>query len=303
VFDWNDVRYFLEVARTGSTLTASRALGVSQPTVARRIAALETALSMVLFERHPTGYRITEQGRELTAAADEMEVSANRLRDAARHQSRRVSGTVRVTCNEVTANHYLSRALRAFRQSYPEVRVELVAEDRYLDIDAGEADIAVRAGERPIQGDLVVRKLADMPWAVFCSRDYAAEHGTPTSVADLARHVFLGGDGPLDNNPALVWARRCAPDLHVDYRFNTVTNYAGGIKAGLGVGVLTVEPFCFDPDMVVCFTLPTEVLSEVWLVTHERLRDVARVRALIDFLVSYLTLMFPPNRIESLPLR
>jgi molybdate transport repressor ModE-like protein len=115
MFDWNDARFFLAVARSGSTLTASRELKISQPTVARRVAALEQALGLNLFERRQAGYRLTEEGEALVPQAEAMEAAAQALADGAQARARSLSGSVRLTCNEVTATYHLAPILAEFR--------------------------------------------------------------------------------------------------------------------------------------------------------------------------------------------
>jgi len=147
VLDWDLVRYFLAVARCGSTLTASRELRQSQPTVARRIAALEAAIGHTLFERRQAGYRLSEDGAALMETAEALERAAGAFCDAAAARSRQLSGTVKLTCGEMLANYHLAPMLTEFRASYPDIRVELVVTEAVLDIASGEADVAVRGVE------------------------------------------------------------------------------------------------------------------------------------------------------------
>lgn len=290
MFDWNDVRFFLAVARSGSTLTASRELKISQPTVARRVAALEEALGVTLFERRQAGYRLTEEGEALVAEAAAMEAAALALSDGARARARKLSGSVRLTCNEVTATYHLAPLLAEFRRSYPDIRVDLVVSEGKLDLARGEADVAIRATDRPEGPGLVARKLLDAPWGVYATRGYVEAHGCPTCFEDVAHgHRIVGGDGPLQAIEAFQWLESFVPPEAVAARANSFPAMIANLRAGTALGVAPSGIFDRDPTMVACLTLPERFWGAVWLVTHERVRRLPRVRALIDFIAAYIT--------------
>ena len=296
MLDWDLIRYFLAVARTGSTLTAARELKQSQPTVARRIAALEESLGTRLFDRRQAGYRLTDEGRDLIAEAEAVEAMALRFGDRAESQKRRVTGTIRLTTFDMFAEAGLGEALHEFSTLYPDVQVEIVVSERYLDLTAGEADIAIRAGMRPTSGPLVVRKIAEGGWALYCSRDYAAKRGQPRSIADLADHVVLGGEGHLATIPPYVWLSSQAPDVPIRYRCNTVQNMLASVVAGLGVSMLPVAFAETRSDLICCIT-PPELNVPVWLITHERLKDEPRIRAMMDFLAEFAARNLTPAKV------
>lgn len=298
MFDWNDVRHFLAVARTGSTLTASRELKLSQPTVARRVAALEEALGVTLFERRQAGYRLTEEGEALVADAAAMEAAALALADGAKARARSLAGSVRLTCNEITATYHLAPILAEFRRSYPDIRVDIVVTEALLDLGRGEADVAIRATDRPEGPGVVARKLLEVPWVVYASRSYIEAHGKPERWADLANgHRIIGGDAQISPIPALQWFEsQAAPDAVVA-RANTFQALIANIRAGLGLGPLAVGLFDGEADMVPCLMLPARFSGQIWLVTHERVRRLPRVRALLDFIAAYVSArraIFPP---------
>src|SRR5690606_22007553 len=141
MFDWNDLKAFLAVARGGSTLGAAKAMGVNQTTVARRIEALESALRLKLFERGQTGSRLTEAGRDLMAEAEKVEAAAQAFDSRAAAQQRGLAGNIRITATEIIANAAVTPALGEFRRLYPDIQVDLILTDRALDIERGEADV------------------------------------------------------------------------------------------------------------------------------------------------------------------
>jgi DNA-binding transcriptional LysR family regulator len=288
MFDWNDLKPFLAVARGGSTLAAAKALGVNQTTVARRIEALEAALSLKLFERGQSGSRLTEAGRELMAEAEKVEQAAKALQTRAETHGRGLSGTLRVTSIELLANTALTTGIAEFRQLHPEVQVDVLISDERLDIEAGEADIAIRFSEDMPSSNLVARRIADYPSALFCSRDYAARRGAPATLAELCGHDLIGGDGVLAGLPTLVWMFDQAGGKAPSLRSNSLSHMVYAVKAGLGIAPLPCAVADGDPNLVRCSDLIDTARAPAWLVTRRELKDTPRVRAFIDFIVPYL---------------
>jgi DNA-binding transcriptional LysR family regulator len=286
VYDWNDVRVFLAVARGGSTLAASRILNVNQTTVARRVAALEQALGFALFDRLQSGYRPTEVGELIRGAAERLESEAEVLARLAAQHGRKLSGVIRVTTNESMANALLTPCLAEFAELYPDIQIQVLVDDRRVDIAGGEADVAIRAGSRPTDPDLVIRKLCVAAWAFYCSTRYAERRGFPRSLEDLNGHLLLGGDGVLARAPAVLWMEANTPDSTIVNRSNSLTNLIVALRAGLGVGPLPCMEGDAAADLVRCFAPPPEFESEVLLIIRSELRDVPRVRAFIDFVTA-----------------
>jgi DNA-binding transcriptional LysR family regulator len=287
VYDWNDLRYFLAVARSSSTLAASRSLKVNQTTIARRIGNLERAIGTKLFNRKQTGYVLTDSGAELCVAAERVEVEAIAFADQAGAVGRRLSGVIRVTTNEGLANIVMAPALSAFHRVHPNVRVDLVVDERRLDLTRGAADVALRTGSRPTEAGLVGRRLTPVAWAAYCSRDYAERNGCPPSVAALGQHALIGADGPIAVLPGWTWLRDAAPRAEVVAASSSVTNLMSTVKAGLGVTVLPCFLADAETGLVRCLGPIDGVQSDLWLLTREELRDVPRVRAFVDVLASH----------------
>ncbi len=285
--DWNDLRHFLAVSRTGTTLAASRELGVSQSTVARRILALETVLGLHLFERRQSGYVLTEDGFELLDAAEAAGAAVNAFISKAAARKRGLFGTVRLTTNELFATTLLINALRDFPFAYPDLRLEVITTDKSLNLASGEADIALRAGRPPRQPDLVGRRIAKDTWSVYCSRDYALAHGTPASVSDLEGHQVIGTELGAFEGPIATWSKAHISTSAIKVRQSSLNALYTAIKRGLGVSLMSDFVAAGDPEMVRCFDPKIEHDYEIWLLTHERLRSAPRVRAVLDFLSGY----------------
>jgi molybdate transport repressor ModE-like protein len=171
MFDWNDLRHLLAVAREGSTHAAAKALDVSQPTVQRRLAALEESVGRKLVERHPTGYRLTELGKALLPHAEDVERSVEAFQRQLMAEGEELTATLRVTCPEGMASRLLAPVIETFREKYPELRVDLIMTDHRLDLAKGEAEVALRMHE-PGDDSLIARRIANSPWAVFASQSY-----------------------------------------------------------------------------------------------------------------------------------
>ncbi|MCR5874033.1 LysR family transcriptional regulator [Phenylobacterium sp. J426] len=287
MYDWNDLKAFLAVARGGSTLAAAKALGVNQTTVARRIESLEAALALKLFERGQTGSRLTEAGKDLVAEAERVEHAAERFGNRAAGHQRGLAGVIRVTSTEMIANLMLMPGIVEFRKTYPEIQTDLIITDRPLDIQAGEADVAIRSGAALAMSDLIARKLGDHEFALYCSRDYVARMGLPTPET-LCDHDLIGGELEMAEGPGMAWMFRMAGGKAPVSRSNTLNNLLHAIKAGLGVGPMACQAADLERDLIRCSEPIEEARGSTWIVTRRDLKDTPRVRAFLDFFVPYL---------------
>ncbi|HYG25725.1 MAG TPA: substrate binding domain-containing protein, partial [Caulobacteraceae bacterium] len=239
--------------------------------------------------------------RALMPCAEAMETAARQFCDQAATLTRGLTGSLRLTSSEVLANLWLAPAMVEFRQHYPDIDLELIASDRFLDLGNGEADIAVRASAQPTDPGCVVRKLTSAPWAIFCSVDYAQKHGRPADPRALNDHMLIGGVDELENLPAMRWIGEVAPRARIHCRSNSLQNLYYSVKAGLGVAPLPTTMGDGDPALVRCSEDIKELEASVWLITPERLRDTPRVRAFIDFLAPYMARTRPAPAREKAP--
>jgi len=293
MYDWSDVKFFVVVARAGSTLAAARALRVNQTTVVRRIEALEAALKTSLFDRNQDGYRLSEAGVELLAQAQRVASEAEGLERLAAQRARNPSGAVRVTTMDSFANLILMPMLGEFIELYPHIKVEVISTEQRLDLARGDADIAIRAGNLPNEPGIVVRKLADDPWAVYCSATYAERRGVPKCGDDLNNHSVIGAEGNLSKLSPFIWLAKAAPRATVRSACTTVVSTLAAIRAGHGVGPLPeIALKMVDNDLIECFALP-ELDSGYYLATRADMKDVPRIKAFSEFLVARLAAVKP----------
>lgn len=278
MLDWNDLRFFLAVLRRGSTLAASHDLKVNQTTVARRVEALEEALCGRLFERRPNGYRPTELALRLYPLAERVEQDAAAVSDAAAAWKRAVAGVVRVTTTELLAMDVLAPLVSALRADHPALQVELIADDRRLDVVHGQVDIAIRVGSVPEEPSVVRRRLGESVWSLYCSASYAERNGVPHTVEQLAGHHIIGGGGDLAGLAPLVALRALAPRADIAIRCNSVPNLIAAVRSGIGVGPLPNWSAHGDETLVACPIPEAGSRSDIWLLYHESQRDIPHMK-------------------------
>jgi len=297
VENWNDLRVFLAVARAGSLSGAAEELGVNHSTVFRRIGAFETELGVRLFERLQNGYLLTPAGEELRDGALRIEEEIAGLSRKVTGQDLRLSGTVRVTTIDMLALGLLPRHLAAFHAAFPGIEVDLVIDNATLSLSRREADIALRVGNTPPE-TLVGRRAGRLVFAVYRSADYCA-HSPET---DLAQHDWIGFDS---EHAAL--ARRFAaylPEARPILRTNSVAAALAATQAGIGLAILPCGLADLEPDLVRVAPVPDDFTLDLWLLTHEDLRQTARIRAFLDFLAEALAKEAPllqGRKIPSVP--
>lgn len=281
--NWSDIRVFLAVYREGSTLAASRVLGVSQPTVARQIETLEHQLGLTLFERDTRGFRPTLVARDLLPQAEMLEASARNLEEAATKARKSNARPIRITAPNRNFSPIFTKILSDFRDEHPEIRFELISTYDILNLASGEADIAIRITPQITDERLICSKLTDVKSALYASRDYAARHGVPTGPDDFAGHTFVIYDpmpGAMRLNRWLV--ERISPEQIVA-RCGEPESVTASIEAGLGIGPVTISFAADYPSLVRCFDPVPDTDTTSWLVIGPDAYRRPEVRAFAAF--------------------
>jgi len=274
--DWGNLRFFLELARTGSLSRAAQRLGVDRATVSRRIAALEQELGLELFERGPQGWTRTDAGRELAELASRVEqdvLAIARTADAAERQQ--LTGVVRLTTATHISAHLLAPALPSLRRTHPGLVLEIAADQRTFDLTRREADLALRMG-RPRDAGLVTRKLTDIAYGFFAAPALVGKR----REVDLAADPFVAFDESLASTPQERWIAKFAPGRRVVFRCNSTASLAAAARSGVGVAMLPLFVAATTPDLV-RLAGPEPVPHELWLLVHGDLRRAPRVEAVI----------------------
>ncbi len=282
--DWERQRAFLAVLREGSLSGAARSLGVAQPTVRRRIEDLEASLGTALFTRSPSGLLPTDQALGLAEHVEAMALAADAFVRSASASAHEVAGTVRISAAEMIAVEVLPPILAELCDRHPRLAIELSATNRNEDLLRREADVAVRMFA-PQQEALVARRVGAVRLGVYAHRRYLERHGMPASVAEARDHALIG---VARDSPLLRRVQEAGLPVRIeDFRFRSESDLAhlAAIRAGLGIGVCQTGIAARDPELVPLFANVFAWELETWVVCHEDLRNVARVRAVFDALV------------------
>ena len=284
MFDWNDLRYFVAVARSGSTLAAAKALGLSQSTVHRRLGTLEERLGRRLVKRSSTGHRLTKLGEELLPLAEDVEASVARFERHLDARDRNRVGTVRVACPASAAHRLMSaQLLDKFHARHPGLRAEFVMTEEFPDLAQDEVELAIRQGT-PDDQTLIARRIADVPWAVFASRAYIERHSRPERLDEIAAHSIVEFDGPIKKHAAALWMRSIAPGATIAARGSSVSEVLMAVKSGVGLAPLPLPFAAQENDLVVVVEPRPELVFSFYLVIHRHAQRIRRVRAFLDFM-------------------
>jgi DNA-binding transcriptional LysR family regulator len=282
MFDWNDLRYFLELARQGRLGPAARRLEVDHTTVGRRIAELEKALNTKLFDRTETGFVLTATGHRLLGYAETIENNALAVAESAR-QPQALAGTVRVATMEGFASFYLAERLPEFQSQHPNILVELVTSAQLLNLTKREADVSL-SFVCPTGSRLIVRKVGRFDVRLYAAPAYLRDHGVPTSAEDLKGHVFVDYIDDLVQISAVRWLLDAIPNPTVVFRSTSMVSQQNAAAAGAGIvalpSFLGVRDKRFQPLSID----GVSIKRDLWLAVHEDLRHMARIKALTTFI-------------------
>jgi DNA-binding transcriptional LysR family regulator len=279
MFDWNDLRFFIEVTRTKSLSGAAAKLGVNHTTVARRIQALEDALAVRLFDKTPAGYRLTAAGGQLLRLADRVETACISAQELLAGQDPMLTGVVRLSVPEGFGAHFLARHVGEFLALHPGVELEIVALPEELSIAKREAHIAVTLSQ-PNVGRLVARTLTHYTMHLYATRTYLRRTPPVASVEDLRKHELIA---PIVSAPEHFLLGEIVPDVHAKLRLKSINAQLSAVEAGLGISLLPHYMAAARKTLVP--VLPQEKVTRVfWMSMHEDMRHVRRVKAVWDWL-------------------
>ncbi len=281
-FDWNQARAFLATAQEGSLSAASRALGLTQPTLGRQVSALEDTLGVTLFERVGRSLVLTDAGRELLKHVRGMGDAAGQLSMAASGQSQQIDGHVAITATDIMSVHYLPPILKKLRDIAPGIEVTVVSSNSVQNLMRREADIAIRHS-RPTEPDLIARLIGEMSGHLFATPEYLARMGWPETAEDISRCDFIGYDDhaqmvELLNAQGLSLTRK-------NIRYSSANGVAAWamVREGLGIGAMSQDGARIAPEVQMVFP-QMAVPFPVWLIAHRELHTSKRIRLVYDLL-------------------
>lgn len=287
--DWDKLRIFHKVAETGSLTKAGKALNLSQSAISRQIATLEESLGATLFRRHARGLVLTEQGIILNDAARDISSRLSLIKGDLIDAQRLPEGPITVTVSEFIASTWLAPRLGQFREKYPKIQLTVLIDDRILNINMNEADVAIRL-HRPKEAGLLQRHLAGIHFHICGSKKYFEKHGRPKTVADLKNHFLLGYpeeiQGPFDDPN---WLFDVAGIKHRDSQnlllMNSMYALYQAVIEGAGIAVM--------PDYLVMNNKSLEVVLpdikrpdvNMYFIYAEERKNSRRISALRDFIL------------------
>jgi len=287
-FDWNQARAFLATVEEGSLSAAARALGLTQPTLGRQVAALEENLGILLFERVGKSLVLTPSGLDLLDHVRAMCDAASRISLTASGRSQTIEGQVRITASDVMSAHILPPAVERLREIAPLLEIDVVAANDIRDLQLREADIAIRH-VRPDQPDLIARHVRDATAHFYASKSYLDRFGRPDSFDALADHAFVGFG---DNDRMIERLNAFGLSLtHDNFRLGSESGVVAWEMArrGLGIIVMSDEVAANTPDIERVLPDMEPFIFPIWLTTHRELRTSRRIRLVFDLLADFLT--------------
>jgi DNA-binding transcriptional LysR family regulator len=293
--EWDDLRYFLALARKGSLSGAARTLKTTQPTMGRRLAAFEARLGAQLFHRTPTGLRLTEAGDAIfhfAVAMDEAAMAAERVamgRDAGLH------GTVRVTAPNFFGPHILSAHIGRFCSEHPTIVVDLITDARLANLARREADMAFRL-RRFEQDNIYQSKVGELPFALYAASSYLERCGPPDfERGGAGAEMVVMDQTAIEPVAESFWLNATLPHAKPRFRSNNRDGQAAAAAAGAGLVCLPCLLGDVWPGLSRLDTPTAVPTREVWLGMHADTRKVPRVRALADYLIARLRLTSEPT--------
>lgn len=278
--DWDEVRFFLELARTGTLAAAARKLRVDYTTVGRRISAFERELGSKLFERTPDGFVLTDAGQSIRATAEQMEQCALAVEQRALGADRKLSGVVRVAATESAGHVVVLPAMRELHRRHPEIKLHLLTGLARLDIARREADVALRLAP-PDTGELRARRLTQMGFALYAAPEYLARRRPPAPGTGFAGHDVVLFDEEFRGSSAIASLLEPLREGRAVARANSLFSLTEAVAAGLGIGALTCCVADAHPGLRRVFPQLPPARDDLWLVVHADVQRTGRIRALI----------------------
>jgi DNA-binding transcriptional LysR family regulator len=283
-------------------MAAAEHVDLSQPTLGRRLAAMEKRIGVTLFVRGPRRMQVTDAGRAILDNARRIQREMMAIDRALDVQSRGLSGEVTITATEGIGTEWLAPELLAFYHQYPEIVLNIYVANRTIDLEQREADIALRLG-RPTEPDLIARRLLDLHFGLYAATSYVQGRPAIRSIEDLSEHEAIGlaHEG---HTARLGFGTSILPDdsARVVFATNSAAAQVSAAKAGYGIAVQGNRWAAMYPELTRILPELTVSTSELWLVTHEELKHSARIKALADFLFDRLHTNRTPEKPLDRPL-
>jgi len=282
-FNWNDLRFFLALARAGNVAAAARHLRVDHNTIRRRVAALEEDLHTLLFDNRDERHMLTRAGEELLVLSEGIEKNVTQAHSAISGQDIVISGTVRLGVPDGLGTLFVAPRLAKLRMLHPGLIIELIVTSTQFNLSKREADMAIFI-DRPKQGRMQIKKIGDVVMRLYASRSYLKMAPAIERLEDLPEHDFLSGMDGLDFGAAL--NDRFELSAVIVPRIQCTSSVALLKAAAHDAGLCLLSRFIAGTEPALIPVLPEDVSidREIWLAFHSDFKDLGRIRAVADFL-------------------
>lgn len=282
--NWDDLKFFLEVARTRKASTAAKRLGVDYTTVSRRIAALEAALGTLLFEKsRTTGFVLTSEGQRLLSYAETVESTLHMACEQVSGSSMALSGHVRMGCTEGFGSFFITPQLSHFVDRYPAISVDILPLPHFISLSKREADIVI-ALERPEHGPYVCCKLCDYRLRLYATAEYLERHPPIGTLADLNAHPFISYVDDLAFSSELLYLHHLLPNANAHLRSTSVIAQFVAALQGRGLAILPCFLAAQDARLIAVLPEEVNITRQFWMYCREDLRKLKRITLLWDYI-------------------
>ncbi|KPB02347.1 LysR family transcriptional regulator [Ahrensia marina] len=282
--NWDDGRLFLAIARAEQMLAASKALGINQATLSRRMAGFEKSLGVSLLIRRTNGCQLTPEGEKLLRALEIVEAGYLQAQAELKVDSPQVSGTLRIGTPDGFGVSFLAPRIDGLIRNHPQLNVQLVPVPRMFSLSQREADIAIVIGQ-PKTGRLIAQKLTDYSLSLYASADYLSAYSMPENQADLSNHRLIGYVSDLVYSPELAFETEFFSKWKSSLEISSATGQMEAVRAGAGIGILH-DYLAAGNDSLIPVLPELRVTRSYWMAHHEDLHGIARIKAGTDFLRS-----------------
>ncbi|MCF2858656.1 LysR family transcriptional regulator [Pseudoalteromonas sp. SMS1] len=287
--NWDDYRVAHTVAKAGSLAKAATILQCNHTTVLRHINRLEDALNVKLFIRHQRGYRLTDAGLIMQEALPDIDSQFGKLEDKLQSIQQDFSGKVRIT-TVTSYSALLAPAMHAFRRQHPKVRIELLATDEVIPPQSGAVHVALRAGPKPQDPDIIARHVASITMAYYATQSYVDEFGLPEDESSMNEHHWLMPDKTKHHIPFIKEVIKKLCNDSIVYSSNQFLDIQSAVLCGMGIGPVSELEASKHNHLVKLNNrdlFKTDFVGSLWYTYHKDLKDNAKVKALFDFLLDH----------------
>ncbi|WP_407181110.1 LysR family transcriptional regulator [Bradyrhizobium sp. STM 3562] len=282
--NWDDLRVFLTAARAGNLSQTAKRMRLDHSTVSRRIAQMEAALGIAVFERHRTGLKLNEIGERLLRHAERVESAVIAIREeASAGDAQELVGTVRLATMEGIASLYLAQRFANLRRIAPQLTIELVTSPQTVYVHKREADLFVSFFRPPGPG-LISERIGKFRLGLYAARPYLDSHGTPATLRDLHEHWFVSYIEDLIQVDSVRWLADIIEHPKIAFHSNSMIAQMNAAAAGLGIVLLPGFAVAGRPDLIAVLPDVAATTREVWLNVHSDLQFAPRIRAVRAFL-------------------